>query len=197
MGQFVMLPQNLLDYIADKQLEPIDIAVYFALRSYWSESRQTPVYAARGTVAKQIRRSKDTLDLAMKRLYMTGVIGITKRVGYTNHITFIDTIPLGGRMDTERGAVLMPTPLGATTQGEAASARPKPEPTNQNYKPEKSYRFMHYGDQAFVESDGEVTIIVHSGERVRYSGGDDDGFRFNGLTGTEARRAAVAHYTKN
>lgn len=68
----------------------------------------------------------------------------------------------------------------------------QPDTKNQNQEPEGRRKLFHRSDLCTLDGSGHVRILTHRGEWLPYGGGDDDGFRYGNLVGTEARRAAEA-----
>ncbi len=192
-NQFTITPNQV---IFDPLLQAGDTRIYAALRSYRNEDKKESVFPSKATIAAKLGCSEDTIARAIERLTGRGHVSYVKGVrGYTNRYQFRD--------DYRKEYIYSPAGIiaanirvdGRTDEVKSsAPAQHQPEPSNQNNKPERSPFLFHGKDKAFVVDDGSIRIKTHSGQWVDYGGGDDANFRFGGLQGVEARKAAIKHF---
>lgn len=184
-----MIPESVVFH---PSLQHIDIRLYGALRSYRNESTKSRVFPSQSTLAKRIGCCRVTVHRSIKRLEALGFIEHRRgRNGQTSKYQFLTdsntdaTLAVAlERLDSIKEATRVGTPV-----------KHKPEPVNQNHKPEKAPRLYYGNDLASVLADGSIRLRIHTGAWVDYGGGDDDGFRFGDLRGVDARRAAVKRYS--
>lgn len=186
--QFVRTPPEIIFH---ERLSPIDVRIYEALRSYRREDKRSTVWPARITIAERLRCSLSTVDRSIKALCSIGCISyIPGMKGRSNRYQFHDEMLYPHRINPDTISPSLALSDSVTHAGSAASSMtPQPESDNQNNKPRKRWHFRHRRDVAHVKEDGSIIIKTPMGWKL-YGGGDEEGFKYGPLNGTEARRAA-------
>jgi DNA-binding MarR family transcriptional regulator len=182
---FIKAPKAL---IFEPTLSPTDKLIYLALRSHLFEKKFNKVYPSNGRLRLLLRCSKSTVTRSIKRLKRAGYIDYSSgKKGRSNEYHFIE--PIGSSMS--RQGVTQTPRIGAPMT-------PQSESVKKNNEVAPPYlKLFHGGDQAFIEEDESITILSSvSRERLKYSWGDDESFRYGPLRGIEALDAARAQFKK-
>lgn len=193
--QFTKVPT---DITRSLKFTPMEKTVYSVIRSFGTEGDPSSTFPSRRTIAAATPCSISTVVRAIKKLEdsgrMTHVRGCT---GKCNTYQFFDPVSGadGATHDTIYDSSMTPSSIVGDTSP-ASSRTHYPEPYTKNHKPERRARLFHRSELCSVTGE---TIKIHtpSGEWLPYGGGDEEGFRFKNLRGTEARKAAISYFSGN
>lgn len=184
---FVMLPRVVL---FDPWLSATDKEIYSAIRSFRNEKTRKTVHPSRQQVAVLLRQSLSTVKRSILILRRQGhLTWSTGGTGRANTYQFFDTND--GRVMDEP---VMGLPVN---QGEVTSdpllGSPKSHQSESNNYYQKGCVLFFGKDKARVSANDEIEIFIpHQRRWAQYSGGDEERFRYGTLTGTLARKAAIA-----
>lgn len=191
--QFTKVPTDIIRCL---KFTPMEKTVYAVIRSFGTEGDPNSTYPSRKTIAAATPCSISTVVRAIKKLEGSGRMAHARGcTGKCNTYQFFD--PASGvdsvTQDTMDDSSMTPP----STVGDISPASPRthyPEPYTKNHKPEKPVRLFHRSELCSVTGE-TIKIQTPSGEWLSYGGGDEEGFRFKNLRGTEARKAAISYFS--
>lgn len=184
--RFTMVPDAVW---TDPRLSGTDLLVYVALRAHFNERDREGVFPSQESLAVLARCSLSTVKRSLHHLRALGHLrvrststGSVCRYGFPQGFT---RDPVGGSP--------MTYPWFTGAPGGRSPVSYKQEPMNHNQEPEGGRaQLFHRSDRCVIAESGRIRILTHAGTWMNYGGGDDEGFRYGSLVGTDARRAAEA-----